>query len=94
MNKTVEKGLIKAGKFSEVKLRWRRSKEMALNIDGIDIIKALPDTEEYCRVLAKNIPKLRNTFAHPDNTTLLLPNQATSFIKTSSEFINQLFEIK
>jgi hypothetical protein len=92
MNIAVEKGLIKASKFSYVKGRWEQSKKMEQ--DSMGLIKAFPETEEYCRVLAKNIPKLRNAFAHPQITTILFPHQASSSIKTSSEFINQLFESK
>jgi HD superfamily phosphohydrolase len=92
MNMAVKKGLIKASKFSHVKRSWEKSKKMER--DTIGFIKAFPETEEYCRVLAQNIPKSRNAFAHPWMTTIVPSHQASFNIKISSEFINQLFEVK
>jgi len=90
MRKAVKKGLIKAGKFSHVRERWERSKELEKVTGGLT--KAFPQTEEYCSVIAESIPNLRNAFAHPQHRTLLLLGQSAVLIKISSELINQLFE--
>lgn len=87
IKKAVSDGLIKAGKFSHIQ---ERSKYFEEETSGL--IKAFPQTEEYCKTLVKALPTLRNAFSHPKFPILLPPGQAFSMIKISSEFINQLFE--
>lgn len=88
LKKAVELRLIKAGEFSHVKARWEESKRLEKETGGL--IKALPETEGYCKILIDTIPYLRNAFAHPTGM-LLAPGQAIFGIKVAAELINQLF---
>jgi hypothetical protein len=90
LSKSVDAGLIKAGNFSVVKEKWELSKYVEEETGGL--IKAFPQTNEYCKTLVRALPTLRNAFSHPKFPILLPPGQAFSMIKISIEFINQLFE--
>ncbi|HJT21323.1 MAG TPA: hypothetical protein VJ746_12680 [Nitrospira sp.] len=50
--------------------------------------------EDYCAILAKSIPSLRNVFAHPERDMIVLPSDAISTMVLAAEFINQLFPAK
>lgn len=86
----VDRGFIKAGEFSRVRERWEESKKLEEETGGL--MKAYPQTEKYCRVLAEHIPALRNAFAHPKMTLLFLPGPALRMVRTSCELISQLYE--
>lgn len=52
---------------------------------------ARPGASDYTDILVETIPKLRNSFAHPTNHTILLPGQAAASLSIAAEIINQLF---
>lgn len=88
LKRAVKIGLIKASRFSHIKVQWEESKKLEKQTGGL--FRALPESEKYCEVLIETIPSLRNAFAHPTEL-LLSPGQAIFGIKIAVELINQLF---
>jgi hypothetical protein len=51
----------------------------------------LEPNEDYCSVLEKTIPYMRNFFAHPEMKTILMPSYGVHALVLATEFINPLF---
>jgi len=81
------KGFIADEGFVSVKLR---RDQLVETFGRADIPWGQP-AEDYCEILVKSIPYLRNYFAHPGMNAIALPADASSAMVLAAEFINQLF---
>ena len=79
-----KRGLITDDGFPSAKARYEYMKEIDPSIG--------PPVADYCLFLEKELPKLRNLFAHPEIDNNVGPAYAYPLLITSMEFINQLFK--
>jgi hypothetical protein len=93
--------LIKAKGFSHIRSR-RQSQAEQLRADRQ--IMRLPESpiamkfsvspipkSDYGEILAKALPYLRNSFAHPQGHAIIMPWEALRQLRITAELINQLF---
>ncbi len=82
-----KQGLIASEGFPSVKAR--RDYEASFEREGGPSLgQPVPD---YCSILEKSVPYLRNSFAHPEIDQKAGPGDAYASLIIASEFINQLF---
>lgn len=91
LKKAVDKGWISDRGFS---IARRRKQAIQRMNEGMPPKFQTPEpamVREYCDVLAKTIPSLRNSLAHG---TTMLHEQGASHVRICAELINQLFPPK
>jgi hypothetical protein len=87
-----ESGLLRDDGFQSLK-QGRENTAMMDNQIGEIISKAptpVPE-ESYVDVLVKNLPKVRNKFAHPEMHTIVPPGMTVDSLIVAAEIINQLW---
>jgi hypothetical protein len=89
LKQAVEKGWIRDEGFSHIKSRYESLKAYNEGLPAEFHLAQSPLTQEYCKVMCRTLPSLRNTLAHGST---FLHHGGSGVVRICGDLINQLFE--